>query len=255
MPVLPLGNRFTIISYHSISDDVHDELSISPEAFSSQMAWLAASRLPVLSLQSAIEKSRAGNIVDKCIVITFDDGFVDLAENAAPILNKYHFPATVFVVTGRMGQKSDWNRISPARYLLPASDLADLSRKGFFIGSHSHTHKNLPNLSDGEAEDEIKLSQRTLIDSFGIDCLTFAFPYGSSSLRENALLRKYQYKCACLNEGWWGNHARTPIYALNRVEVFRRHSSLEFEGLVQSPFKWPQLKPVLLRWISIGLKK
>jgi len=78
-------------------------ITVSPANFESQIAWLAADGWTSLSLDEYAGFLAGKPVPRKSIVITFDDGYLDNWVYAYPILRKYGMRATVFVVTGWMG--------------------------------------------------------------------------------------------------------------------------------------------------------
>jgi hypothetical protein len=131
-----------IFEYHSISSpqgeqDTH--LTVSPKHFAEHMDWLADQGYRTLTLSQYFQHS--DTLPERSILLTFDDGYADFAENALPILRHHHFSATLYVVTAYIGQYNEWDSRGelPRRSLLGWKELAALSEEGFEIGSHSHT--------------------------------------------------------------------------------------------------------------------
>ncbi len=93
-----------VLMYHSVADtgkaawlDPHNH--ISPELFEQQMCFLAKHR-KVVSLSDLYASLCKGKRIDeKTVVITFDDGYLDNLEIAAPIIKKYELSATLFLPT------------------------------------------------------------------------------------------------------------------------------------------------------------
>lgn len=116
-------------------------------------------------------------------MITFDDGYEDAATAALPILERYGFPATFYIVTefvGRPGYLS-WEQVA----LLHAS--------GMEIGSHSLTHPDLAALDLDAAEAQIVQSKAILEQQLGIPIRSFCYPIGSYSPEVADLVRAAGY--------------------------------------------------------------
>jgi peptidoglycan/xylan/chitin deacetylase (PgdA/CDA1 family) len=98
------GNTASILTYHSLVDGprhrfVDPARRTAPEVFDRHCAWLARHR-KVVSLSALVQCLRAGGQPEPgSVVITFDGGYLDNLQTAAPILGRYGLPATLFVAT------------------------------------------------------------------------------------------------------------------------------------------------------------
>lgn len=100
-----------VLMYHSISEgrgpaDVFN-LHVSPNKFREQIEALA-SAYGVLSLAELGHDLREGRLRPNSVVITFDDGYANNLSVAAPILQEFHLPATLFICTGFLGRQTFW---------------------------------------------------------------------------------------------------------------------------------------------------
>ena len=110
--VSPAGERgrLSILIFHRVlpaSDPLFPELPSAAD-FEARMRWVAA-WFNVLPLGRAIDMLYAGTIPSRALAITFDDGYADNEELAAPILKRLGMTATFFVSTGFLGQGCMWN--------------------------------------------------------------------------------------------------------------------------------------------------
>ena len=112
---------------------------------------------------------RAGHrpLPRKPIMLTFDDGYADLAAHAFPRLLHYGFRTTVFIVSGQIGGRNSWDNTPFAQSLLSADAVRYWSRNGIDFGAHSRTHPDLTRLSDAALEDEIWGCAADLTESLG----------------------------------------------------------------------------------------
>ncbi len=102
-------DRLTVLAYHRINDATdpgfdHYEpnVSASPELFDQEMDYVAGN-FNVIDLATLHAYVRDGEpLPPRPLLITFDDGYLDNYQNAAPILKKYGFPAVIFLMTSRM---------------------------------------------------------------------------------------------------------------------------------------------------------
>jgi len=108
---------------------------------------------------------------DKVVILNFDDGRKSQYTQAKPILDKYGFKATFYVVCNYIGKKDgymDWNEIET------------LHKEGHDIGSHSMNHLRLETLSKKNVEYEVGQSKRCL-QKHGINATSFAYPFNGGS--------------------------------------------------------------------------
>jgi peptidoglycan/xylan/chitin deacetylase (PgdA/CDA1 family) len=125
-----------ILMYHRVADVALDPwgLAVTPENFAAQMRVLKRMRKPV-PLDWMVERLRAGDRPKGTIAITFDDAYRDVLRNAKPVLADLGIPATVFVVTGKLGSEEGfwWDRLAAA--VLGGKRPASMPRFGFLSES------------------------------------------------------------------------------------------------------------------------
>src|SRR5215831_142994 len=99
-PSGPRG-RLSILIFHRVLRQHDPLISDLPTAaqFETQMRWVRE-WCNVLPLGEAIDRLYAGTIPARALSITFDDGYADNEEVAAPILKRLDMTATFFVATG-----------------------------------------------------------------------------------------------------------------------------------------------------------
>lgn len=131
-----------ILMYHHISnpppgaDRYRRDLSVPPERFESHLQYLQEQGYTTISLRDLIyHLTRGTPLPPKPIVLTFDDGYADQYENAFPLLKKYGFRATFFIIT-------DFITEEYPDYMTWAQ-LKEMLEAGMEIGSHSRNHPNL----------------------------------------------------------------------------------------------------------------
>ncbi len=174
-------DRLTILTYHSL-DDTGSVVSISPSLFAQQMESLAEIGYRGISLGQALGDRRAtGRWPERCVAITFDDGFANFHEHALPALSRHSFSATVFVVTGHVGGNNDWapppNGLG-TQPMLSWSQIKELAETGIEIGAHTRTHPDLRKLSAEQLDTEIAGSVADIKEHVDKPIESFAYPYG-----------------------------------------------------------------------------
>lgn len=167
-----------ILTYHSI-DDSGSPISCHPEAFARHVAWLASGRVRVTTLD---ELATLPDSTD-AVALTFDDGYVNFRDIAAPLLLAHGFPVTLFVVAQRVGQRNVWDEIpgrqTPDLPLLDWPALGALQTQGIAIGGHGATHRRLPGLAPDELEDEVRGCADLIEAETSRRPSAFAYPYGA----------------------------------------------------------------------------
>jgi peptidoglycan/xylan/chitin deacetylase (PgdA/CDA1 family)/glycosyltransferase involved in cell wall biosynthesis len=203
--------------------------------FARQMAWLRLARYRVIGLEELLCCRREFRLPPpRSVVLTMDDGYADNVRLAVPVLRRYGFPATVFVVSGRIGGSNQWSGRSElaGRALASRADLRQLLEAGVAIGAHTRTHPALPMLSDAAARDEIEGSRRDLERELGVPVEIFAYPFGAHDDRIRALARGAGFAASCGVRNRL-NDATTDIQALDRTEIRGSDSLLRFAlGLI-----------------------
>jgi len=218
-----------ILTYHSV-DTSGSVISISPSVFREQMDWLASNRVPVATLERVRETPGA-------VAITFDDGFRNFSEHAAPVLRQYGFPATVFVVSEFCGGWNDWpsqprDTGIPRLPLMSWEELAQIAKAGIRIGCHTATHPFLSRLSTAELEEELHRGRAAIEQRIGMPVDTFAYPYGDFTPRERQAAARH-FHLACGTRLAFLSTASDAL-DLPRLDVYYLRSRLWFRGLDKS---------------------
>ena len=191
--------RASILAYHSL-DGSGSVISMDPRRFRAQMEALKARGFEAITLARLLSGWDGHEpLPGKPIVVTFDDGYGNLLDHAAPVLDALGFAATVFVIAGRVGGASDWAgqpASLPRLPLLGATDLRSLAGAGWEIGSHGMSHAPLPSLHPAGVRDELISARRRLEDLIGGAVPHFAYPYGDATPSVRSMTAEI-YAAAC----------------------------------------------------------
>lgn len=97
--------RLLMLLYHRINDTELDPqvLSVKPAHFEEHLQVL---RKKYRSLNCSVLDLDKEAFSTNSVVVTFDDGYADNVTGALPLLNKYAVPATVFISTGMVEQRT-----------------------------------------------------------------------------------------------------------------------------------------------------
>jgi peptidoglycan/xylan/chitin deacetylase (PgdA/CDA1 family) len=189
--------------YHRIADVPQQQdrrrLAVSPEEFEWQMGYLQRAGYSCLSLAEVVQGYRTNQRrSQRRFVLTFDDGYADFYSHAYPILHRYGFTATVFLVAERVGFRSDWEGQNgdAAADLLSWDEIRQLAEWGIDFGSHTLTHPRLTRLSSQEATHEIENSKAIIGERLGRKIELFSYPFGASNVRLQQIVSKSGYAAA-----------------------------------------------------------
>ena len=176
-----------ILMYHSISDD-GGATSISPATFRIQMAAIAAARVPVISLDDYLAGMAGKRVLaPRSVILTFDDGFQDFADQAWPVMDNLGFRPIVYLPTAHVGRREDWELCHPIpRRIMDWPLIRALAADGVAFGSHTVSHPRLTELPPEVMEVEIAAAKVRLEVMLERKVPHFAAPYGAAEARERA---------------------------------------------------------------------
>jgi peptidoglycan/xylan/chitin deacetylase (PgdA/CDA1 family) len=193
--------RLKIFNYHNVAVPPPGvrmaKLYVSPRQFEQQCRWLQRLGMRGVTLSEGLAALDRSNS-DRCIALTFDDGYTDNLLSAAPILKAFGFRATCFVVAGQIGGYNAWDaEILAARKPLMNSEQIDRwLAEGHEIGSHTITHPRLQSLSSAAAQEEIAGSRELLKRLTGAGIDHFCYPYGEFGSDTVATVAAAGYRAA-----------------------------------------------------------
>ena len=206
-------NGLTILTYHSISNEIELDETVTPEEFERQLQYIEEN-YKVIPLEEAIEYLQTD--IEKgsgSIVITFDDGYSDNYYNAYPLLKKHNFPATIFLISDFINNNGD-------KHLSP-SQIQEMKSNNISFGSHTISHRILTSLRKEEIIREIRDSKDILESQLGQKINSFTYPIGTrvdfnDEIRETVKASKYAYACSNV---YGINSNNTDIFALKRIGI------------------------------------
>lgn len=200
-----------VLNYHKV-DNYDHPLSVSPEQFDRQMAYLAQQGYHTISPDQLMAHLNYGRrLPDKPILITFDDGYLDNYVYAYPIMKKYGFTGIIFIITNLVGHDS--------RYL-NWPQIREMKNNGFLFGSHTLSHAALTKVSDEQLWRELIESRQQIKKHLGQYPKYFAYPTGAYNRKVEKMTKQAGYAAAfTIRYGQAG--VNSDPYALERIPVFR----------------------------------
>jgi peptidoglycan/xylan/chitin deacetylase (PgdA/CDA1 family) len=190
-----------ILGYHNVAMAPKDApfklLYVSPDSFERQLWTLR--RLGLCGVSTSEGLARLSNGTSRgCVAITFDDGYADTLTTAAPLLKRYGFGATCYVVSDAVGTYNRWDAeyLRERKPLMSRDQLDQWLAAGMEVGSHSLSHRRLHELPQDVARYEIAESRTALRNMLGVPIEHFAYPFGHFTADIVELVRHAGYSSA-----------------------------------------------------------
>ncbi|HEV2356689.1 MAG TPA: polysaccharide deacetylase family protein [bacterium] len=222
--------RVPVLMYHMVDTDApsHDlltlHLTVMAPAFEDQIKLLRHAGYRPLSLDDVWAAAGGRTPPARGVVLTFDDGYEDNYRVAFPILKKYGWTGTFFVVTSTIGTRG---------HMTPAQ-LAEMARAGMAIESHGQHHIDFSQLSLGAARTELSRSKQIIAGWSGRPVAFFAYPAGRFTPALEGLLGDLGYHGAVTEIPGFVTPASRP-FALERVRVDHDDSLASFARKLDIP--------------------
>ncbi len=211
-----------ILLYHHISDGGSgNRYYITPDVFRAQLQALrdwGYTSVTVSDLVNALVNG--GNLPVRPVAITFDDGNLDIYQNAFPIMQEMGFVGTFYIVANRL----------QSRYYVHADQLQEMINAGWEIGCHSMSHIDLT-LDHSTIGYEVASSRSILEDALGVQIKTFAYPYGIIDDFVVSKVSEYGYQAGMgLGTSW--RHTWGTLFYMSRIEVQSSYDMNKFASLL-----------------------
>lgn len=188
-----------VLMHHHVSP-APGLVTVSPEHFRAQVAWLAQAGYRSLGTAEYAQYLAGLPVPEKSVLITFDDGWLDNWLHAHPVLAEFGFRAVLFLVTGLIGNghprrdatcldhRSSKAAVADGRAddaVLRWSEVEAMARAGSFE-FHSHTHRHVrwdklalaPEARDAELANDLEQSRRCLVEKLGSASGHLCWPQG-----------------------------------------------------------------------------
>lgn len=169
------GKGASVLIYHRVGGGTTNELDMSVRSFARQVEILL--QYDLVSLDRALDRLAAGD-PSPSVVLTFDDGFEDIYDNAWPLLRRHGLPFTIYVASDYMGSTMKWEGATatgPAGRGLTWRQLEEMLASGLCtIGNHTHRHVRPEHLD----ESELDTCTATLEWNLGVTPHHFTYPWG-----------------------------------------------------------------------------
>ncbi|MEO8095903.1 MAG: polysaccharide deacetylase family protein [Pseudolysinimonas sp.] len=255
------SSDIAVLMYHSVATDstpAFNDFVVSPERFSAQICALADAGFTTVTM-SDLAAARASNHVlpARTVALTFDDGFLDFAETALPILQSHHFTATLYMTTRFIGGSSRW--LAPEgeadRRMLSWADLETLVAGGVEVGAHSDTHPQLDLVTPQVLARELMVPKVTLEDRLGVPVNSMAYPFGYSTRQVRRMTAHLGYTNGCVVSDLV-SAGEDHLYSIPRLTVTDNHSGSDVVCMSgRSSTRRERTNSQLRHYASLGLRR
>jgi peptidoglycan/xylan/chitin deacetylase (PgdA/CDA1 family) len=216
---------FPVLLYHSVDDDPRDEVarwSVSEQQLADHLAVLRDGGWSTITMTDLVELAdRGAALPDRCVAVTFDDGFEDTLTKALPAMDG--MVGTVYVTSGWLRDGPRAEAGSPGR-MLTTRQLAEFGHAGWEVGVHGHRHVALDAVSRSAAALDVRDSKHLVEDALGRATSSFAYPYGYHDKQVQRLVRDAGFGHAVGVKNAH-SHAHDDRWAIARITVERGMSA------------------------------
>lgn len=217
-------SKMTVVTFHRVTDEIaEDGLTCSPAKFA-KFCQFFGRHFTVVPLSEQIARCRVGAPLGGTLSITFDDGYRNNLEIAAPILKTYRLPATFFVSTGFIGTDHipAWDMGLPVQQgWMTWDQVRALAGMGFEIGNHTDSHLDIGSADLDNVQAEFEVSSKKLLEALGRPARLFAYPFGGREhITEEArnLVKQFGFDC-CVSSYGGLNGTNPDPYRVERVSI------------------------------------
>lgn len=209
-----------IFSYHRVGEDNYPDNSIRREQFESHIAQLKNGDYNVMPLPAVINALRGGTpLPPRTVVLTFDGGYLSVADYAAPLLIKSGLPFTVFIAPD--------NATHGKPEYMGWDDIKRLARHDLVtIGLHPAGYQHLAGAAEAELLRQVNSARATYREKLGAEPRYFAYPFGEYSRKFRDIVQKQGFDAA-LGEQSGVAYAGGDMYALPRFPMTESFGGLE----------------------------
>jgi len=212
-----------ILLYHHIDNSPSDNnYYISPYEFEKQMYILHEWGYTTISVEMLVTAIKQGVMLPpRPIILTFDDGTKSTFTNALPIMQKYNFTGTSYIVYNYVGVDNNYMDVEQIRALAAA---------GWEIGSHSISHVDLTQRPERE-RDEIVDSRHKLEVLLNVPIESFAYPFGAYD-RSSVDYAHFAGYHAAMGLGLQSLQSDKNLFYLYRMDINRNTDLTAFASLL-----------------------
>lgn len=244
--------RVPIVMYHSITNVRNNDYALSPAKLRADLDYLSAHGYKTVFVRDLIRYAEGtGELPEKPVVLSFDDGFYNNYSSVLPILEAYDAVA-VFCLVGRYAEKeANEKKRSTVYSYMNLTEIRALAQSGRAeFGNHTfdmHSYKNgrkgvRKNAGETAAEyakiltEDVKRNE-TLFGQIGIRFSLFAYPFGFYSKETPGILQSLGYKAILTCAGGINEIRHGGTEALLALKRYNRPSKYTTEYFFEQVIK------------------
>jgi len=218
-----------VLMYHMINaplpgEQKRNKWRVRAEDFERQMAWFSKNGWQSFTITEMVSSK---NLPPKSFCLTFDDGYKDNFTDMFPILKRYGFKATIYLVPGY--KSNSWEKFDNKMFdaLLDKEEILEMQKSGLVeFGSHTLSHKNLLTIKEEEIKQEVMDSKKGVEEMIGCECSAFAYPYGKYNDKIVKLVKDAGYSSATIVKR--GFFEESKPFEIKRVGILGTESFFDF---------------------------
>lgn len=254
-----------ILAYHKVKNSFEIGITrITVSAFERQVKYLFEHNYYSITLSDFKNKKFKSSKYSP-VIITFDDADESIYFHALPILEKYGFRATVFVVSDYVGKYNTWdyNLFGNRSKHLNWQQIKTLCQKGWEIGSHTASHKDLTRLSDEQVITELTTSKIRIEESINkpVDFLSYPFNRFNEQIILLTKQAGYEGGCSLFTQNYYTNKfadyviPRLGVYLTDTINTYKNKlNNSRFELVKQRVISFFSLGTVIYKFVKTKKK-
>ena len=164
-------------------------------------------------------------VPEKSVVLTFDDGYENNYTAMFPLLKKYNFKATIFVITANIDKEPR---------SMTSKQLLEMEKYGVDIESHTVNHEHLKTLTKNKQLETLTQSKKDLEKILNKQINFIAYPYGEYNKDTLLAAKEAGYTMAFTTDGRWSSK-KNGILSLDRVYINSLKDISDFKNRITNP--------------------
>lgn len=221
---LSFNPNIPVLAYHDVLKNPTNETDVDIDNFKKQMKYLYKHNYKTLSLNEFYDWKNGKKIKGKKILLTFDDGNESFYTKVLPILEKYNFKATIFVIGSAIDAKG----------YLSTNQIIDLNKNHKNIDVESHSY-NL-HIEEAARSNNYDIYNNDMKINSKNNYKYYAYPFGIRNDNYIKALKDNNYKMAFIySPSKWTNRKQNN-YIVTRVPIYKNNSLFKFKIKVSVKF-------------------